>query len=467
MFMADTLSRAYLKDPVYDDPELKYVVHSLSKHLPMSKEKKDTFQNETSNDPDLSLLKQFFHNGWPDSKNKCPPNVRLYYNLRDKITVEENLVFLDDKLIVPTSLRNFMLGLIHESHLGIEKCKARAREVAYWPGMSNQIHEHVLKCKVCEKFRSSNVKQPMLSHPTPDRPWQKLAADIFQFGPYDYLVVTDYYSRWIEFFTLSGKTANDVIIKLKPLFARFGIPETFISDNMPFSSVEFLKFAHDYDFEVVTSSPLYPRSNGLAEKSVSVAKSMLRKSYESACDVYVSLMEYRNTPLKDVGVSPAQLMLNRRIKTKIPTNTNMLAPKNFDVDIKDKLNAKIVQSKQYYDKNCKVRSSNFQVNDPVMIQKGNVWEPGRIRQIYKTPRSYVVTQSNGRDVRRNSIHLRKSLNCTPTHNPEPELQSKHSHPPMTENNKNAPQTQTNPNINPDQPTTRYGRTIKKPSKLDL
>lgn len=87
------------------------------------------------------------------------------------------MFFLDDKLIVPTSLRSYMLDLIHESHLGIEKCKARAREVVYWPGMSNKIHDYVLKCKTCEKFRLINVKQPMLSHPTPDRPWQNLATD--------------------------------------------------------------------------------------------------------------------------------------------------------------------------------------------------------------------------------------------------------------------------------------------------
>lgn len=63
-----------------------------------------------------------------------------------------------------------------------------------------------------------------------------------------------------------------------------------------------------------------------------MAKNMFKKSYENGQDVYVSLMEYRNTPLKDVGVSPGQLMLNKRIRTKIPTNSNLLVPKNYKLN---------------------------------------------------------------------------------------------------------------------------------------
>lgn len=486
MFMADTLSRAYLKDTVKDDPELSYIVHSLSKHLPMTPAKKEKFKVETEKDCDLSKLKQFYFNGWPTAKNKCPSNVKFYYNLQDRITVQDDLVFLDDKLIVPSSLRNDMLSLIHESHLGIEKCKSRAREILYWPGMSKQIHETVLKCKVCERFRKSNTKQPMLSHPLPDRPWQKLAADIFQFGPNDYLVITDYYSRWLEFVTLNGKTAGHVIQKLKSIFARFGIPNTLIADNMPFNSIEFRNFASDYDFNVITSSPHYPKSNGLAEKSVSIAKNMLRRAYECNTDVYVSLMEYRNTPLKDIGLSPAQLMLSRRIKTKIPCVDSQLKPKNFDVNVKAKLTAKRSNCKSWYDKNCKPLP-NLEPNESVLVQKGKTWEPGQIVRSYITPRSFIVKQNDGREVRRNRIHLRKSLNENPTfvnpellHNPikQPETQTQHRPTPTPETQvHNQTQSDFSPNHAPSfgtiqptptsLPTSRYGRLIKRPQRLDL
>ena len=42
-------------------------------------------------------------------------------------------------MIVPTMLRGEMLGIIHESHMGVEKSKARANQAIYWPEMSLDI----------------------------------------------------------------------------------------------------------------------------------------------------------------------------------------------------------------------------------------------------------------------------------------------------------------------------------------
>lgn len=118
----------------------------------MSLEKKEKIQSESRKYPDLSLFKQLFLYGWPEFNKKYPGNFRMYYNLtQDNTIVKDLLVLLDDKLIVPMSLRNFMSGLIHESHRGIEKCKTSVRQVVYWPSMSKQIYEYVLKCRVFEQ----------------------------------------------------------------------------------------------------------------------------------------------------------------------------------------------------------------------------------------------------------------------------------------------------------------------------
>lgn len=65
--------------------------------------------------------------------------------------------------------------MLQEAHLGIVKCKERARDVLFWPGMSKQIEDIVLKCAI---FNKSNVKEPFLCHDIPDRSWAKLGMDL-------------------------------------------------------------------------------------------------------------------------------------------------------------------------------------------------------------------------------------------------------------------------------------------------
>ena len=48
-------------------------------------------------------------------------------------------------------MRADVLKKVHETHLGIEKCKARARASMYWPGMTNDIEEMIAKCPTCAK----------------------------------------------------------------------------------------------------------------------------------------------------------------------------------------------------------------------------------------------------------------------------------------------------------------------------
>ena len=108
--------------------------------------------------------------------------------------------------------------------------------------------------------------EPLLQPALPSHPWEKVAADLFQLKGKSYLLVVDYYSKYVEVQTLSLTTLTSVVASLKAIFSCHGIPTTFVSDNGPqFNSEEMRTFSK---VQHITSSPYYPKSNGQAEMTV-------------------------------------------------------------------------------------------------------------------------------------------------------------------------------------------------------
>ena len=170
----------------------------------------------------------------------------------------------------------------------------------------------------------SHHPDPLMLTPLPDLSWQQVSSDLFVFKGGSYVVVTDYYSRYPEVLKLRDTTAKGVIDTLKAIFSRHGIPETLVSDNGPqYSSELFALFAVEYNFMHVTSSPHFPRSNGHAERSVQTVKNILRKSE----DPLLAMLIYRSTPLPWCKLSPAELLMGRRLHTNLPLLPEQLKPK--------------------------------------------------------------------------------------------------------------------------------------------
>ena len=113
-------------------------------------------------------------------------------------------------------------------------------------------------------------------------------------------------------------------IFLKKQFARHGIPSVVFSDNSPFNSQEFRKFAELYEFEHQTSSPRYPQSNGKTENAVWMAKHLMTKAVESARDPFLPLLDWRNTPSEQLGQLLVQILFGRHIRTRMPTANKLL-----------------------------------------------------------------------------------------------------------------------------------------------
>ena len=234
MFVADTLSRSYLEEideELVPDVEVNGIV--LNAHLPMTPDRYSELQSETAKDPDLQILRNTVQSGWPELKEQLPSAIHAYWNFRDEVSCTDGLLFKGMKLIIPKSMQQRMLDIIHEPHLGVVKSKSRAREVIFWPGMSSQIEDKVSKCSICATTQNRNPKEPMICVDLPDRPWAKIASDIFVLDHSHYLLTVDYYSKWIEIVKMTELSSKYVISAMKSQFAKSGIPDELITDNGP------------------------------------------------------------------------------------------------------------------------------------------------------------------------------------------------------------------------------------------
>ncbi|KAF7643789.1 hypothetical protein LDENG_00233150 [Lucifuga dentata] len=279
--------------------------------------------------------------GWPEHRRDVPISAQPYWDSRSLLSVYDGIVYKGLHIVVLPTLRQHMLGLIHQSHLGIVKM--------------------------------------------------------------------DYYSKFIEVDELKDQRSHTVIEVLKTQFSRHGTPTVMRTDNGPqYATEDFRDFCESYGILHRTSSPHTPHSNGEAERAVRMVKKLWNKSP----DKHLALLDYRTTPLESVGLSPAQLLMGRRPRNKLPAARELLRPRVHDSHkVKQLLDRSKASQKFYYDKK---RASKHRAElipgDEVRMElyPGNSrWSPAVVIRPHDAPRSYIV-DSGSKEFRRNCQHLRRS-----------------------------------------------------------
>ena len=213
--------------------------------------------------------------------------------------------------MIPVNMWKDILSQIHCGHMGVVKCLQRAKDAVYWPGISKDISDMILKCETCINMRNSNAKEPMTRGSTPNRPWDFLATDLFHSNNQDYVLIVDYYSRYVEFSRLEDLSSKSVINHTRSILARHSIPTQIISDNGPqYTSEEYRRFVKGWGISHTTTSPHYPRANGMAEKFVQLVKRLLNKAKQDNQDPYMSILIHQNTNIDNLA-SPAQMITSK------------------------------------------------------------------------------------------------------------------------------------------------------------
>ena len=165
--------------------------------------------------------------------------------------------------------------------------------------MDHEIEEIVTYCTECQQTQASPPSVPLDPWKWPTRPWARLHVDFA--GPMDgrmCLIVVDTHFKWLELLRMTTATALKMIQHLRTLFAKFGLPESLVSDNGPqFAAAEFELFCKQNGIGHIQVALYYPASNGVVERTVQLFKKGIQKCKSGTIGdrIVYFLMQYQVT----------------------------------------------------------------------------------------------------------------------------------------------------------------------------
>ena len=296
-------------------------------------------------------------------------------------------------------------------------------------------------------------------------------------------MITDYYSKYPIVRKLNSTTSAAVINHLKSVFVEQEIPETLVSDNGPrYSSREFAAFCKQWGIEHVTSSPLYPQSNGLIERSVQTVENLQQKAEASGQDPYLALLRYPTTPLDSNLPSPARLLNRRDYRAQLPYSGPLQRSQGFHSHREQLQSRQDIQRKQHDSRSTRELRKLNQGEQVTMFQpRTKTCTPAEVKEETSEPRSYIIRTTDGSQLRRNRVQL-KPLGKTPAACGDQLASNQESLPVHRDAPKPLPSQLSSPEL-PQVPvqsslpselsdaslplTTKSGRVVKKRCRLDL
>ena len=372
--------------------------------------------------------------GFPPQKSEVEECLRPFYKLKDELYTVEGVPCLSGRVFIPKTLRKEVLSTLHSAHQGVSGMKTVARGRFWWLGMNSDIEQTRSQCRDCNEGAPSNTREPLLSTPEPEFPWQQSVMDYFEYSALKFLVIADRFTGWPEVFRLNGK-AITLVKTCRNLFAQFGVPEELSFDGgPPFDSYEWKQFMIQWDIRRRQSSANYPQSNGRAELAVKSCKRLIKSNIDAHGNVDThemmkALLQYRNTPSAITGMSPAYMLYGRQLRDALPTlpaGSRDPAPSSY-VDRYGKPSAvwdsikkqreltyakKRLETSDRYNTNTRALPP-LSVGDSVSIQNKSGNHPlrwdrtGEVVERLENRQYLIKCDGSGRTLLRTRTHLRK------------------------------------------------------------
>ncbi|CAC5387865.1 unnamed protein product [Mytilus coruscus] len=374
---ADGLSRLPLKTNIEKTPTPGATI-LLMEHLATTPVDAKQIQKWTRKDTILSMVLRYILNAWP---SKCPSeDIRPYYSRKNGLCSQDGCILWEGRVIIAQPGREAMLNELHQGHPGIARMKSLGRSYIWWPGMDNDLELTVVNCYSCQENRKLPPEAPLHPWEYPSHPWSRIHIDFAgSFMNKSFLIMVDAYSKWIDIHVMNSTTSEATIAKRQQTFATHGLCDLIISDNgAAFTSKEFTD---------------YVKSN-----AVQSFKEDMKKIKEGTVQEKLNrfLFNYRITPQTTTGLAPSELLMKRKLKSRL----DLVFP-NIE---------KRVQERQQKQKHHDKKSVNRQINVGQGVFARN------FRNWFKRLNGF---RRNGRVIRRHIDHIRvRNFDCTNNENEE-------------------------------------------------
>ena len=268
--------------------------------------------------------------------------------------------------------------------------------------MDGEIDNLVKSCSVCQESRPAPAVAPLHSWEWPSEPWSRLHLDFA--GPFMghmFLLIMDAHSKWLDIHLLPSISSANTIDTLRTVFATHGLPHKVVTDNgSSFTSEEFRAYMSSNGIIHVITAPYHPASNGLVERAVQTFKRGFKATKGNTPQEKLSkfLFDYHITPHTTTGVAPAQLLMNRRLRSRF----DRLFP-----DLQGRVQKKQAEQAASHNNSKPLRS--FKIGDSVYTKDFSstpiLWIPGTVVKV-TGPLSYHVKLTDNRVVRRHVDAIR-------------------------------------------------------------
>ena len=279
--------------------------------ISFSPAKQVELRRETQRCPVLNALAEVVYHGWPEKIGDLPTNLRIFWSYRDTIGIDDGILFKGKQIIVPETMQKDIIHQLHRGHLGVEKTRLLVRDTVYWPKINSDIEKLVKSCSVCQEDQDANRKEPMLPSEIPARAWQIIGTDLFEIKGRQYIIISDYFSKFPVVKELqppvTSEVVRDVVEEACSTFGRLD------ENQVRYARETFKKFCCHWGIKHTTSSPHYAQSNGFIECQIRWVKSVIKKCIKSKESIQETLLNIRATPVNNRMPSPAKMLLGRQI----------------------------------------------------------------------------------------------------------------------------------------------------------
>ena len=369
---ADALSRRPCRQCHYD-PNWESASAKTVTNIPDREEAPEkTLKELQEEDRDIFRVSELLQSKSQPSSEElaaASPMLKSLWSQRQLLEIHDSLLFrrwTDDigstlQAIVPFSERRHILQYCHDhktsGHLGVTKTLSKIRQKYYWPGLQRDVRLYIAGCEQCAKSKSpTKTKRAPMQIMGAGVPMERIAMDILGELPLTskgnkyILVVSDYFTKWVEAFAMPNMEARTVAeFVVQEVVTRFGVPYTIHSDQgRQFEDKVFTEMCKLLHVKKTRTTPYHPQSDGMVERYNKTLLSMLRtlvddnqRNWDELLP-YV-LMAYRSVDHETTGCTPNYLMLGREVSTpldishEMPTSIKAIPQNQWAWELKEKL----------------------------------------------------------------------------------------------------------------------------------